>query len=119
MTLWDRIGNGIVSAVKKCSGDHEEFIQLVLEFIKAEPGQVARSKEIEEFLFTMESKTPEWKAQLLRMFEKKHNIILVYARYKWNHTKVKKREKLTETREEESIDGFIDDIPVAKKEENQ
>jgi hypothetical protein len=86
-TLWERIGNGIVSAVKKCSGDYEEFVNLALEFIKAEPGKVASCEELGLFLNSMELKPPEWKKQFLYLMEKKHNIVLVYARQHWNAQK--------------------------------
>lgn len=87
-TLWERIGNGIISSVKKCGGDYEEFVNLVLEFIKAEPGQVAACEELENFLTAMETKPKEWKEQYLRLMERKHNIILVYARQRWNAEKI-------------------------------
>lgn len=86
-TLWDRIGNGVVASVKKCGGDYEEFVNLTLEYIKAEPGKVAASKELEIFLEGMNTKPAEWKDCFLSVMEKKYNIILVYARQLWNFKK--------------------------------
>lgn len=90
-TLWERIGNGIVSAVKKCGGDYEEFVNLTLEYIKAEPGKVAACEELEHFLYSMETKPKEWRKEFLRVMEKKFNVILVYARQRWNDQKGGKR----------------------------
>ena len=86
-TLWERIGNGIVSASKKCGGDYEEFVNLILEFIKADPGKVAASHGLSMFLEGMEIKSKEWKAQFLKLMETKYNIILVYSRTRWNMNK--------------------------------
>jgi hypothetical protein len=86
-TLWERIGNGLISSVKKCGGDFEEFVNLTLEFIKAEPGKVASNDKIMAFLDGMNTKPKEWKNVFLSMFEKKSNIILVYARQLWNDQK--------------------------------
>ncbi|ADK81619.1 hypothetical protein Spirs_2506 [Sediminispirochaeta smaragdinae DSM 11293] len=89
-TLWERIGNGIVSSVKKCGGDFEEFVNLILEFIKADPGKVASCEELAYFLESMETKPTEWKKHFLYIMEKKYNIILVYSRNLWNTKKVEK-----------------------------
>ena len=88
-TLWERIGNGIFSSVKKCGGDYEEFINLCLEYIKADPGKVASCKELELFLDEMNTRPQEWKDGFLFIMEKKYNIILVYARAEWNSNKKK------------------------------
>lgn len=90
-TLWERIGNGIKASIKKCGGDYEEFINLILEFIKADPGKVASCEELEYFLNSMDLKPHEWKEAFLKMMEKKYNIILVYARQLWNSKKVVKK----------------------------
>lgn len=86
-TLWDRIGNGIKSASKKCGGDYEEFVNLVLEFIKSDPGKTAACERLSFFLSGMESKGKIWEKEFLRIMDKKHNIVLVYARNLWNSKK--------------------------------
>jgi len=86
-TLWERIGNGIKSASKKCGGDYEEFVNLVLEFIKADPGKVASCHGLSVFLEGMEMKSKEWKDMFLYILDKKYNIILVYSRNRWNMSK--------------------------------
>jgi len=82
-TLWTRIGNGIISSIKKCGGDCEEFINLSLEFIKADPGKTAENNKLELFLSFIIDKSIEWKVEFLRIIEKKYNVILVYARQIW------------------------------------
>ena len=86
-TLWERIGNGIISASKKCGGDYELFVNLVLEYIKADPGKTAACQGLSMFLEGMEMKNEEWKKQFLFIMEKKSSIILVYARNLWNANK--------------------------------
>lgn len=85
--MWDRIGNGLSGAVKKCGGDYEEFVNLVLEFIKANSAMVASNKRLEAWLLEMDIKTDDDKILFLRAFEKKHNVILVFARSLWNDVK--------------------------------
>lgn len=82
-TLWKRIGNGVVTSIKKCGGDCEEFINLALEFIKADPGKTAENKRLELLLNFINDKSEEWKVAFLRIIEKKYNVILVYARQAW------------------------------------
>ena len=89
-TLWTRIGNGIISSIKKCGGDYEEFINLTLEFIKADPGKTAENNKLELLLGFILDKPDEWKNEFLRIIEKKHNVILVYARQAWRQKVVKK-----------------------------
>lgn len=85
--MWNRIGNGLMSAVKKCGGDYEEFVNIVLEFIKANADLVASNKRLSAWLFGMDSKPETYKTMFLRVFEKKHNVILVFARALWNDIK--------------------------------
>lgn len=86
-TLWERIGNGVVSACKKSGKDVEMFVNLVLEFIKADPGRVAANDKLLYFLESMNTKPEEWKSHFMYVMEKKYNIMLVYARAAWNQRK--------------------------------
>jgi hypothetical protein len=86
-TLWDRIGNGISAAIKKCGNDYEEFVNLMLEFIKADPGKVASTEELLFFLDSMRLKPKEWHSKFLYIMERKNHIVLVYARNLWNSNK--------------------------------
>lgn len=91
MSMWNRIGNGITGAAKKCGGDYEEFVNLSLEYIKANPGIVSSNKRLEEWLFSMELNSDEDKREFIRQAEKKLNIVLVYARNLWGEIKKSKR----------------------------
>lgn len=85
--MWNRISNGIVSAQKKCAGDHEMFVNYVLEFIKAYPVLVAANKRLERWLMDFEQLDENAKIMMLKILEKKHNVILVYSRNLWNDIK--------------------------------
>lgn len=92
MTMWERIGNGIVSSCKKCGGDFEEFVNLALDFIKANPAMVASNSRLEKWLISFEQKSDDDKMAFLRTIEKKSNVILVYARNLWGSIKDAKRD---------------------------
>lgn len=93
-TLWTRIGNGLISSIKKCGGDCEEFINLILEFIKADLGQTAANVHLDNFLSFIFNQPQEWKKNWLQIIEKKHYVILVYARYEWTKNKSGKHSEL-------------------------
>lgn len=86
-SMWTRIGEGIVSASKKCGGDYEIFVNYVLEFILAVPGMTAANSRLEEWLLSMESYDEEDKKEFLRVVSRKNNVILVYARQLWKELK--------------------------------
>lgn len=86
-SLWERIGNGVVSAEKKSGGDFDEFINLSIEFVKGSPGRVASCEELETFMIGTMDRSDEWKKQFLKVIEKKYNLILVYARALYNDNK--------------------------------
>lgn len=86
-SMWTRIGNGIVSACKKCGGDYEVFVNLALDFVKAEPGRMASNTRLEEWLLIMEGKEAEEQKIFLHTLEHKSSIILVYSRQLWNSLK--------------------------------
>lgn len=89
--MWERIGNGITGACKKCGGDYEEFVNMTLEFIKSNPAVVASNTRLEEWLMSMDIQTDEFKKMFLRVIEKKSNVVLVYARNIWGQIKDSKR----------------------------
>ena len=86
-TLWERIGNGINSSYSKCGGDFQNFVNLMLEFIKADSGKVAANQDICYFIESMDLRPEEWISGFLQIMSKKHFIILVKARSKWNSEK--------------------------------
>lgn len=87
MDLWERIGDGIISAVNKCGGDWELFTNLMLEFIKAEPGKVASSQKFLGFIETMALRPKEWHEAFLRRMRTRSMVDLVKARAVWNLNK--------------------------------
>lgn len=89
--MWERIGNGITGACKKCGGDHEEFVSMTLDFIKSNPAMVASNTRLEEWLLSMDIQSEAYKKMFLRVIEKKSNVVLVYARNLWGQVKDAKR----------------------------
>lgn len=86
-TLWERIGNGLVSSLAKSSGDMELFINYCLEYIKADSGKVATNDNLHYFISTLSTRDNDWKQQFLRTVEKKHFLIIVKSRDSWNKSK--------------------------------
>lgn len=86
-TLWERIGNGLVVSVKKCGNQWDLFVNLILEYIKADPGKVAASKELTAFIETMAARPKEWREQFLRYIESRHFLVVAKARMVWNLNK--------------------------------
>lgn len=92
-TLWERIGNGLKSAIAKSGGDFEVFINNTLEYIRAEHGKVAANEHIEMFINMALTRPKEWKEQFMRTIEKKIFMILVKARARWNESKPVRKEE--------------------------
>lgn len=86
-TLWERIGNGIVTSVAKCGGEIEVFMNEMLDYIKADPGKVAASKNMEMHIQMFATRPKEWKDAFLKIMETRHFIIVVKARTLWNMNK--------------------------------
>lgn len=86
-TLWERIGNGIVASVAKCGGEIEVFMNEMLDYIKADPGKVAASKNMEMHIQMFATRPKEWKDAFLKIMETRHFIIVVKARTLWNMNK--------------------------------
>lgn len=87
MSLWDRIGNGLVAASQKCNGDVELFINQVLVYIKADTSKVAASERLSNMMYTMSQRDKSWKETFLRQFQEYHYLIIVKARMVWNNRK--------------------------------
>jgi len=86
-TLWERIGNGIKSSTAKCGGDLFSFVNLMLEFINADSGKAASNQDLCYFIEAMELRPIEWVDGMMNLMAKKHFIIIVKARSKWNQEK--------------------------------
>lgn len=87
ISMWERIGNGLSAAAKKCGGNLDEFVNLSLDFIKATPGAVASNERLEEWLSTTMDKSEEYKSALIRSFTTRLNVILIYGRQDWKDRK--------------------------------
>jgi len=87
LKMWDRIGNGITTAVAKCGGDLEMFVDCILEFIKADSAAVVRNSMLEKWLIVAEQMDQSDKVSMLKILEKKKNVILVYARNQYRAIK--------------------------------
>lgn len=103
LTLWERIGNGLVICTTKCSGDFEVFINQILSYIQADSGKVAASERFNNIISEFLSKPKIWKESFLRTIQAKHFLIIVHARAIWNSLKEEKEEKRNK---KEEIHGF-------------
>ena len=86
-TLWERIGNGLITSLAKAGGDFDLFINFCLEYIKAESGKVATNENFTAFIESALIRPDEWKTQFLTAIEKKHYLVIVKARARWNENK--------------------------------
>ncbi|MGD8707068.1 MAG: hypothetical protein PVI88_00105 [Nitrosopumilaceae archaeon] len=86
-TLWERIGNGLVSSLAKAGGDVELFVNHCLDYVKADSGKAAANENLHYFISTLSTRDKEWKQQFLRTIEKKHYLIIVKSRDTWNKNK--------------------------------
>jgi hypothetical protein len=90
-TLWERIGNGIKTALSKSSGNTELFLNSIITYIKAEPGKVASNEGIGARIQTILKRPKEWQKAFLAEMEKKDFLILVKARNLWEQKKKEKK----------------------------
>lgn len=86
-TLWERIGNGIIASLAKAAGDFELFVNFCLDYVKADSGKVAANENLSNFVNSALIRPAEWKTQFLAAIEKKHYLIVIKARAKWNENK--------------------------------
>lgn len=86
-TLWERIGNGMVTAIAKANGDYEKFVSYCLDYIKAEPGKVAASVPLMQIMETMAVRPAEWKSAFLNYIETRRFLVLIKARAHWQEAK--------------------------------
>lgn len=90
ITLWDRIGNGLLAASQKADGDCELFINSVLAYIKASPSSVAASNDLSNMLSMFTTRDNGWKEAFIKQFQEYHYLIIVKARNSWNSRKKQK-----------------------------
>ena len=87
MSLWDRIGNGLLAAASKADGNCELFINSVLSYIKASPTSVAASDRLAAFIANFETRDTAWKRDFIHQFQEYHYLIIVKARAAWQSKK--------------------------------
>lgn len=100
LNLWGRIDSGVVVAASK-SATTDDFCAELLKHICADATKVAKSKDFAELL----KAGAEIDMNILRnVIRDKHLLICVYARERWEETKVKREAyyaELDKQREEE------------------
>lgn len=82
-TLWDRIGNGLLTSVAKSGGNFHEFMNYVLIYIKADSAKTASSTALMNFIEMIDSKSNEWRKNFIQFILKNYFIIIVYGRKRW------------------------------------
>jgi hypothetical protein len=87
MSMWDRIGNGLLAASQKADGNFELFLNAVLSYIKASPSAVAASGFLSAVIVNFEKRPQEWKTDFIRQFQEYHFLIIVKARAMWQTKK--------------------------------
>lgn len=87
MSLWDRIGHGLLAAASKSDGNCELFINSILSYIKASPTSVAASERIAAFIINFESRDSTWKRDFIHQFQEYNYLIIVKARAAWKNKK--------------------------------
>lgn len=91
--MWDRIATAIQTAARKTSGaDCEYFISRVLEHIKASPGDVARSQDINFIMEWLAACPAEARDEWLRYMTAHLYSVLVHARSAWEESKHKNKD---------------------------
>lgn len=87
--MWERIGNGLVAGVAKAGGDIETFVNECLKYVKADPGRVAASDALTDFIVEAEGKDSQWRRSFLRFVETRHFLVLTKGRARWGMVKDK------------------------------
>lgn len=88
-TLWERIANGLHTASAKSGGDVGLFVQELLVYIKADPGQVASNERFAMHLEMLLLRPKEIQDQFVRTMSAKSYLIVTKARAVWNLNKAK------------------------------
>ncbi len=83
LTMWERIGNGVTVAIKKCGGDTDVFLTQLLDHILANKASLASCEQLQAIIFKIDALEAGGKKLLLQTLETKLNVILVYARLAW------------------------------------
>ena len=116
-TLWDKIATALASACAKVGGegDIDRWIDLCLEHIRAEPGNVVRLKTFTDLRESLRTRDEPWRRAFLRYVENHRFAVLAYSRARWEQIK-----KERELRGKSSADagGEIKQASVAESSES-
>ena len=89
LKIWDRISSGLVAANAKATNtDHERFVQLVLDHIKADPAMAGRNENLAAMLGSLETLSVTDRDSWIVLFGSHLVPILVKARVAWNEKKL-------------------------------
>jgi hypothetical protein len=83
MTMWDRIGNGIGSAVSKSDGNFRLFINNLVDYVKADYSKFACSETIQNIINTFELREKEWQSLFVENCQKYSFLIIAKSRLYW------------------------------------
>jgi hypothetical protein len=89
MTLWERIGNGLLAASAKADNNCDLFINSILSYIKASHSSVAASDRLAAFVAMFNTRDDVWKRDFIRQFQTYHYLIIIKSRTAWNDKKKK------------------------------
>lgn len=83
MTLWDKIGNALVSACSKSPDDIDAFINNCLISIKSDFAKVAANDSLDSIVMLFQSKPTSWHSEFINYISKHNYIILMHSRKRW------------------------------------
>lgn len=94
MTLWDRIGSALSTAVAKCDdGDTDRMISLCLDHVRADAGAAGRHIGLSALLYAAGEKTLAWRQGWSRYIASHSYALLAHARLRWEKVKVQRNDE--------------------------
>jgi hypothetical protein len=101
-TLWERIGNGLISSCTKANYDIAYFVNMLLEYICSDAGKVATNEKILNFIEVNSKKSEEWRNAFFHYINTRYFLVIALARQEWEKIKaLKKVEGKTEKKLED------------------
>lgn len=93
LTLWDRIGSALKTALAKVSDDDcDRFVTLCLEHVQADAGKAAACEPLGQVIATLDGRPPEWRHAFLQYIGTHGYSVLVHGRRRWEMVKSKEAE---------------------------
>lgn len=84
ITLWDRIGSALQTAVSRCEGgDIELFASICLEHVRADPARTAANEHFRDWLSNVQTRTDAWRQAFIHYVGHRTPVILVLTRQRW------------------------------------